>query len=96
MALLVMAAFAAGFVASECGDDTTCEEVIFADENLEAAVRDAIDKPSGTLCIENVEELTVLSAYGDDLQGGPIVDLDGIQALTSLAGLYDRYECSWK
>ena len=53
--------------------------VEFADANLEREVRDEIDKPDGVLCKEDVEGILFLRANGED-----IVDLSGIQFLTSL------------
>lgn len=67
------------------GSDSKCtsDAVEFADENLECAVREAIGKPTGDLCAEDVAGLTYLYAYDRD-----IASLDGIQAMPSLELLW--------
>ncbi len=46
---------------------------IFADANLEAAVREAIEVPKGPICPADPEALTILHASG--IMGRKIVDL---------------------
>ena len=53
--------------------------ITFADPNLEAAVREAISKPTGDILTDDVAELRDLDAKDRD-----IVDLAGIESLTSL------------
>lgn len=55
------------------------EVVTFKDINLEKVVRDAINKPDGTLYKKDVDKITYLNAVGKN-----IVYLDGIEKLTSL------------
>jgi internalin A len=61
------------------------EEVNFPDPNLEAAIRDAIDKPEGPIYPEDLEGLTELHASEKD-----IADLTGLEYCTNLEGLYLR------
>jgi len=56
-----------------------CADIQFADPNLEAVVRAAINKPSGVISSADVQALTSLNARG---QG--IVSLEGVECLTSL------------
>ena len=56
--------------------------ITFADANLEAAVRNAIGKPTGDILLEDVAGLTVLDASFLD-----ITDLAGIEFLTDLVDL---------
>jgi len=58
------------------------ETVVFPDENLEAVIRDALDKPEGDITPAELAELTMLSARG---QG--ITDLSGIEYCTNLTWL---------
>jgi len=57
-------------------------EVTFADPNLEAAVRQTIDKPTGPIWPADLEGLTSLEAWGMN-----ITDLTGLQYCTSLTHL---------
>lgn len=56
------------------------EVVTFKDANLEKVVRDAINKPDGTLYKKDVDKITYLNAERKN-----IVYLDGIEKLTSLS-----------
>ncbi len=58
------------------------ETVAFPDENLEAVIRDALDKPEGDITLAELAELTMLSAR---YQG--ITDLSGIEYCTNLTWL---------
>ncbi len=59
------------------------EEVIFADANLEAAVREAIEKEEGPIYAHEVAGLTLLNA-----DGRSISDLSGLEYATGLTELY--------
>ncbi len=61
------------------------ETVVFPDENLEAFIRDALDKPEGDITPAELAELTMLSARRTRYQG--ITDLSGIEYLTNLTWL---------
>ncbi|SHJ57413.1 leucine-rich repeat domain-containing protein [Paramaledivibacter caminithermalis] len=54
----------------------------FGDRNIEAAVRDAIDKPGGVVYVEDVKNITELAV---NKKG--VCDLEGIQYLTGLKSL---------
>jgi internalin A len=69
------------------GDHSFTTSKIFPDENLEAAVREAIGKPEGALLISDLEGLTSLDASG----GWNIADLTGLEHCTSLTEL----DLSW-
>lgn len=56
-----------------------CVPVVFADSALEARVREAIDKPSGDICPDDVAGLTSL-----DASYAGIEELGGIEACTAL------------
>lgn len=58
----------------------------FVDPNLEAAVRDALDKPEGDIYTWELELLTSLNASGRE-----IVDLTGIEDCTNLLSLVLSY-----
>ena len=58
---------------------TISRPLVFADANLEAAVREAIGKPSGDILASDVAGLDSLNARGQD-----ITDLGGIENLTGL------------
>jgi Leucine-rich repeat (LRR) protein len=58
----------------------------FADPNLEAAIRDAIDKPSGDIYITDLEILEALNASGME-----ITDLTGIEDCINLMFLVLEY-----
>jgi len=71
-----------------CGDDETAApdtSVHFKDPNLEAAVRDAIGKPTGPIYPTDLNELDELSAPGQP--GKFISDLGGIEYCTNLSDL---------
>jgi Leucine-rich repeat (LRR) protein len=55
-----------------------CDPIVFADANLESAVRDAIAKPTGPLTSADVAGLLTLDAQG------PVAFLSGIECLTDL------------
>ena len=55
---------------------------IFADPNLEAAVRDYIGKPDGPIYSSDLEDLTSLQAFGMN-----ITDLSGLEHCTALTEL---------
>ena len=59
------------------------EGIQFADPNLEAAVRDAIEKPSGDILPSDVSSLLVLDASSRNIS-----DLQGVEQLTQLRELY--------
>ena len=56
--------------------------VSFADSKLEEAIREALDKSTGTLSCEDVESLSELSARAKGIS-----DLSGIEKLTSLTDI---------
>jgi hypothetical protein len=58
------------------------EAVTFADPNLEAAIREAIGKPTGPIYPSDLEGLTSLSASEKN-----IADLTGLECATSLTSL---------
>lgn len=58
--------------ASDCS--TECSELDFADPTLEAAVRTAINKPSGTITQADIANTSTLYLSGED-----IVDLSGLE-----------------
>ncbi|MFH1571168.1 MAG: PKD domain-containing protein, partial [Gemmatimonadota bacterium] len=60
----------------------TAAALLFADPNLEGAVRDAIGKPTGDLTAKDVAALVDLKANNRGIQR-----LDGIEALTALVQL---------
>jgi len=60
----------------------TDESVAFPDSNLEAAVRRAIDKPTGSISKFDLEGLTEL---GDN--GSGIIDLTGLEYCVNLTTL---------
>jgi Leucine-rich repeat (LRR) protein len=62
--------------------DATFTTSIFPDENLEAAVREAIGKPEGPIYLSDLEGLTSLDASERD-----ITDLTGLEYCTSLTWL---------
>ena len=55
------------------------EPLYFADPNLEAAIREAIDKPTGPICPSDLKGLTTLHASARN-----ITDLTGLEHCTSL------------
>lgn len=71
--------------------DVTDSIVTFPDAVLEQAVRDAIDKQTGSIYASDLEPVTTLNAAGptDPLDPAPrISDLTNIQYLNNLAWLY--------
>ena len=68
------------FKFSKTGNDEPA--VVFADPNLEQAVRDLIDKPVGELTRSDVADLTWLYAYERNIHS-----LDGIEHLENLENL---------
>ena len=62
------------------------ETVVFPDENLEAVIRDALDKPEGDITPAELAELTMLSARCQGITEG-ITDLSGIEYCTNLTWL---------
>jgi len=59
------------------------EEITFPDENLEQAIRDAIDKPSGKIYQSDLEGLTRLRA-----EGKQISDLSGLEYCEDLTNIW--------
>ena len=59
------------------------KQVVFADSNLEKAVREALGKPSGSLTAEDVEKLEKLEAPNSSISA-----LGGIENLTLLRELH--------
>ena len=57
-------------------------EVIFADENLEAAIREEIGKPEGLILDSDLDGLTYLSAEKRN-----IIDLTGLETCYNLSSL---------
>ena len=60
--------------------------IVFEDPNLEAAVREVIGKPSGTLLLGDVTGLTVLDASDWNIHS-----LEGMEHLMNLKKLYLAY-----
>ena len=65
-----------------CADDDLAG-ISFPDRNLEAAIREAVDKPSGDIYEADMEKLTSLCAAARG-----IVSLTGLEHATSLTHLY--------
>jgi hypothetical protein len=61
----------------------TPKEVTFPDSNLEAAIRDALKKPTGDILTTELKKITNLHADGKGIS-----NLEGIQYLVHLKGLY--------
>ncbi|NFP89939.1 leucine-rich repeat domain-containing protein [Clostridium sporogenes] len=57
--------------------------ITFKDKNLEKAVRDTIKKPNGNLYQRDVEKITRLNIVGYNIK-----NIDGIERLTNLQGLW--------
>ena len=70
----------------ECVDGACVEEeeegIIFADSNLEIAIREKINKPEGPIYEDDLVDLTDLIAKNKE-----IIDLSGIEHLTNLKSL---------
>ncbi|MCK4369330.1 MAG: leucine-rich repeat domain-containing protein [Dehalococcoidales bacterium] len=81
--LLVMAMMTGVFTCISCTDTRNDNEITFPDPNLEMAVREAIGKLEGPICLEDLQELTLLSAT--DMG---IYDLSGLEHCTNLSLLY--------
>ena len=64
-------------------DSTQSAAIEFADANLEAAVREALDRPSGPLTAADLATLTVLNANGRGIQS--LAGLEHATALQELA-----------
>jgi Leucine-rich repeat (LRR) protein len=58
------------------------KEVIFPDPNLEAAIREAINKPDGAIFAPDLEELTILSVENSEIK-----DITGLEYCTNLQNL---------
>ncbi len=76
--LIIMLLISLGGVVS-CGPST----VTFPDPNLEAAIREAIDKPEGTILPSDLEGLTYFDASLKE-----ITDLSRLEYCTNLTELY--------
>ena len=66
-------------------DSTQTDAIEFADANLEAAVREALDRPSGPLTAADLAALTVLNANDRGIES-----LAGLEHATALQELYLR------
>ena len=66
-------------------DSTQTDAIEFADANLERAVREALDRPSGPLTAADLATLTVLNANDRGIQS-----LAGLEHATALQELYLR------
>ena len=64
-------------------DEDASVAITFADANLEAVVREAVEKPEGEVTQADVEGIVVLTA-----RAAEIADLTGIEALTQLTELH--------
>ena len=64
-------------------DSTQSATVSFADANLERAVREALNRPQGTLTVADLDTLTVLDASDRNIQS-----LAGLEHATALRELY--------
>jgi C1A family cysteine protease len=72
------------FTVTQYGKSGVSGVVVFPDKKLEAAIRAAINKPSGYILISDLEKLT----YLDDDDHKDIQNLEGLQHCTNLTGLY--------
>ena len=75
---------------NDCDGDVdeggVCDDIVyFPDSNLEAVIREAINKPTGDIIASDIEGLLYLNA---DSRG--ILNIEGLQYATSLYGLYLR------
>lgn len=75
--------FALLIAAVLCGCAPAAQEVNFPDPNLEARIRDAIDKPTGTIYASDLASLTSL-----DAGYRKIADITGIEYCTNLTELW--------
>jgi hypothetical protein len=72
------------FILKEDYVESTVEnDVLFPDPNLEAAIREAINKPEGVIYAANLEDLTY---FGVSQKG--IKDINGLEYCTNLQRLY--------
>jgi len=62
--------------------EAVSQEIHFKDANLEAAVREAINKPQGTIYISDVNILTLLKAGNREIN-----DISGLEYFTGLTAL---------
>lgn len=65
-----------------------CSEEIHLDYPIMQQVRGVIDKPKGDLYYEDVYKINSLLVVGDPMGNGPVVNINGIQCLTSLRDLH--------
>ncbi|MBT4512847.1 MAG: hypothetical protein HOC20_11645 [Chloroflexi bacterium] len=83
--LLILLIMTLGIVSCNSSTDQTeisDNEVTFMDSHLEAAIRDVIDKPAGTIYASDLEQVTMLQAF--DMK---ISDLTGLEHCTALTML---------
>ena len=71
--------------ASVFGQSVSSTSITFEDANLEAVVREAINKPEGDILLADVSELTLLQLISS---GKNISSLRGIENLTELLDLW--------
>ena len=64
------------------GEDQCDDPLTFEHSGLEEAVREAIDKEEDDITVEDVQDLTELSASGFADEDEEDVDIEGIQCLT--------------
>ena len=64
------------------GETNCTDPVVFPDPNLEAAVRDALNKPSGDVTCADMQSLTELNARNRSIE-----DLEGLQNAVNLTSL---------
>jgi Leucine-rich repeat (LRR) protein len=83
IALAFLPAIVIIFIAGCVQNQTERSTVIFSDPNLEAAIREAIDKPEGPINISDLEgpEILYLSPYD-------IADISPLSKCTNLKELY--------
>jgi Leucine-rich repeat (LRR) protein len=81
--LLIIVSLIAGMIGCDGGDRGT--PVYFADANLEAAVREAIDKPTGDIYPSDLDGLDRLRASRRS-----IFDLTGLEYCVNLTGLHPQ------
>lgn len=62
-----------------CGTEAN----LFPDDNLEAAIRDAINKPQDSINTSDIEALTAFEAWGYDIS-----DITGLEYCVNLKELY--------
>lgn len=69
-------------IVEESQSNTNNIIVTFKDKNLEQAVRDTINKPTGDICKSDVEKITELNAVAKEIK-----DISGIEKLINLRDL---------